>query len=186
APAHRDAIAFEPPLPSGYTDLATHWPQGRLSKAYAAYDRPFWREGGCSGEALSDEGPVFITFDVSPSNDGPGILLGFTDAAAFDQLSPDERKRHAIAGFTALFGESASTPIDYVDHLWGAEEFAPGGPTAAVPPGAWTAYGQWLRAPFGGIHWAGTETADQWTGFLDGAVRSGRRAAAEVHQRLSR
>lgn len=186
APAHREAIEFDPPLPDGYTDLAAHWPQGRLSKAYAAYDRPFWRDGGCSGEALSDEGPVFITFDVSPSDAGPGVLLGFTDAAAFDQMSPDERRRSAIAGFTALFGDAASAPIDYVDHLWGAEAFAPGGPTAAVPPGAWLAYGQWLRAPIDGIHWAGTETADKWTGFLDGAVRSGQRAAVEVHERLSR
>ncbi|KUI31060.1 monooxygenase [Mycobacterium sp. IS-1496] len=186
APAHREAITFEPRLPAGYTDLAAHWPQGRLSKAYAAYDRPFWREGGCSGEALSDEGPVFITFDVSPSDDGPGILLGFTDAAAFDVLSPEERRTRALAGFAALFGDAAAAPIDYVDHLWGAEAFAPGGPTAAVPPGAWTAYGQWLRTPADGIHWAGTETADRWTGFLDGAVRSGQRAAAEVHERLSR
>ncbi|TDY09124.1 LOW QUALITY PROTEIN: monoamine oxidase [Mycolicibacterium litorale] len=186
APAHRDAIAFEPPLPAGYHELAAHWPQGRLSKAYAAYAKPFWREGGCSGEALSDEGPVFITFDVSPSDDGPGILLGFTDAAVFDRLAPEERRRCVIDGFTTLFGDAASEPIDYVDHLWGTEDFAPGGPTAAVPPGAWTAYGQWLRTPFDGIYWAGTETADQWTGFLDGAVRSGRRAAAEVHVRLSR
>ncbi|KUI24806.1 monooxygenase [Mycobacterium sp. IS-1742] len=186
APAHRDAITFEPRLPAGYTDLATHWPQGRLSKAYAAYDRPFWREGGCSGEALSDEGPVFITFDVSPSDDGPGVLLGFTDAAAFDVLSPEERRTRALAGFAALFGDEAAAPVDYVDHLWGAEAFAPGGPTAAVPPGAWTAHGQWLRTPVDGIHWAGTETADRWTGFLDGAVRSGQRAAAEVHERLSR
>lgn len=186
APAHREAIEFEPRLPGGYADLAAHWPQGRLSKAYAAYDRPFWRDGGCSGEALSDEGPVFITFDVSPSDEGPGILLGFTDAASFDLLSPDERRSRALAGFAALFGDAASSPIDYVDHLWGADEFAPGGPTAAVPPGAWLAYGQWLRTPVHGIHWAGTETADEWTGFLDGAVRSGQRAATEVHDRLSR
>lgn len=186
APAHREAIAFEPQLPAGYTDLATRWPQGRLSKAYAAYDKPFWRDGGCSGESLSDEGPVFITFDVSPSDDGPGVLLGFTDAAAFDDLSSAERRKRALAGFVSLFGDAAGSPIDYVDHLWGAEAFAPGGPTAAVPPGAWTTCGQWLRTPVDGIHWAGTETADQWTGFLDGAVRSGRRAAAEVHDRLSR
>jgi monoamine oxidase len=186
APAHRDGIVFDPPLPAGYTELAAHWPQGRLSKAYAAYDRPFWRDGGCSGEALSDEGPVFITFDVSPSDDGPGILLGFTDAAVFDVLSHDERRTHALAGFAALFGDAAAAPIDYVDHLWGTEAFAPGGPTAAVPPGSWTDHGPWLRTPVDGIHWAGTETADQWTGFLDGAVRSGQRAAAEVHERLSR
>lgn len=184
APAHRAGIAFDPALPDGYTALAPHWPQGSLSKAYAAYPTPFWRAGGCSGEALSDEGPVFITFDVSPSDDGPGILLGFTDAAAFDALTGEERRERALAGFAALFGDDAKNPIDFVDHRWGTEEFAPGGPTAAVPPGSWTRYGHCLRAPVGGIHWAGTETADEWTGFLDGAVRSGLRAAAEVHAAL--
>jgi monoamine oxidase len=85
-----------------------------------------------------------------------------------------------------LFGDAAGHPIDYVDHCWGKEEFAPGGPTAAVPPGSWTTYGPWLRKPVDGIFWAGTETADEWTGFLDGAVRSGKRAADEVHRALAR
>ncbi len=89
-PAHRAAIEFTPPLPPEYPELAKHWPQGRLSKAYAAYTTPFWRANGFSGQALSDKGPVFITFDVSPAcDDGPGILLGFVDARAFDSLPAD-------------------------------------------------------------------------------------------------
>ncbi|MFY9920110.1 MAG: flavin monoamine oxidase family protein [Mycobacterium sp.] len=184
-PAHRTAIDFAPALPPEYDKLAQHWPQGNLSKAYAAYETPFWRGNGCSGEALSDEGPVFITFDVSPTDDGPGILLGFTDPRTFDSLAPEERRERALAGFADLFGNEASQPIDYIDHCWGTEDFAPGGPTAAVPPGSWTTYGPWLRKPVDQIFWAGTETADEWTGFLDGAVRSGRRAAAEVHRELS-
>lgn len=185
APEHRAGIAFEPELPDGYAKLAKHWPQGNLSKAYAAYDTPFWRATGRSGEALSDDGPVFITFDVSPGPTGPGILLGFTDARTFDPLPADARRSRALECFAALFGDAALTPIDYVDHRWGAEAFAPGGPTAAVPPGSWTTYGHLLRQPVGGIFWAGTETADEWTGFLDGAVRSGRRAAAEVNGLLA-
>jgi monoamine oxidase len=184
-PAHRAAIDFSPALPAEYDKLAQHWPQGNLSKAYAAYETPFWRPNGCSGEALSDEGPVFITFDVSPDDKGPGILLGFTDPRTFDPLPPAERRERALAGFAALFGDEALQPIDYVDHCWGTEDFAPGGPTAAVPPGSWTTYGPWLRKPVDGVFWAGTETADEWTGFLDGAVRSGRRAAAEVHRDLA-
>lgn len=180
APQHRSGITFEPGLPEEYRRLAEHWPQGNLSKAYAAYEKPFWRAAGCSGEALSDEGPVFITFDVSPGDEGPGILLGFADARTFDGLSDAERRTRALDSFASLFGERAREPIDYVDHRWSAEEFAPGGPTAAVPPGSWTGYGRWLRTPVDGIFWAGTETADTWTGFLDGAVRSGRRAAGEV------
>jgi len=184
-PAHRAGITFDPALPPEYEKLTEHWPQGNLSKAYAAYDTPFWREDGCSGEALSDEGPVFITFDVSPSDSGPGILLGFTDARTFDRLPVEQRRERALEGFATLFGDAARHPIDYLDHCWGAEEFAPGGPTAAVPPGSWTTYGPWLHKPVDGIFWAGTETADQWTGFLDGAVRSGKRAADEVHRALA-
>jgi monoamine oxidase len=183
-PAHRSAIEFTPALPVEHRELVTHWPQGQLSKAYAAYTTPFWRNNGYSGEALSDEGPVFITFDVSPQPDGPGVLLGFVDARTFDGLPADQRRQRALGCFASLFGDEALTPLDYVDHRWGAEEFAAGGPTAAVPPGSWTRYGPWLRRPVGPIHWAGTETADEWTGFLDGAVRSGQRAAAEVHARL--
>ena len=187
-PEHRKGIAFLPELPPEYGKLAQHWPQGNLSKAYAAYETPFWRANGCSGEALSDEGPVFITFDVSPGDSdvqGPGVLLGFTDSRTFDPLPPAERRDRALKGFAALFGDAALHPIDYLDHCWSAEEFAPGGPTAAVPPGSWTTYGPWLRKPVDGIHWAGTETADTWTGFLDGAIRSGQRAADEVDRELS-
>ena len=184
-PAHRAAITFDPGLPAGHAELAGHWPLGNLSKAYAAYETPFWRHDGLSGEALSDDGPVFITFDVSPGDDGPGVLLGFTDARTFDPLESDARRTRALECFAGLFGDRARHPIDYVDHRWSAEPFAPGGPTAAVPPGSWTSYGRWLREPVGGIFWAGTETADEWTGFLDGAVRSGLRAAAQVSGDLS-
>ncbi|TGD87150.1 flavin monoamine oxidase family protein [Mycolicibacterium sp. CH28] len=179
-PAHRLGIDIAPPPPIGYQQLAQRWPQGALSKAYAAYPRPFWRDQGLSGQALSDRGPVFITFDVSPGADGPGILLGFVDSRGFDALPPEQRRQQALAGFSGLFGPDAENPTDYLDHCWGAEPFAPGGPTAAVPPGAWTEFGPLLREPVGPLHWAGTETADEWTGFFDGAVRSGQRAAAEV------
>ncbi|MET0705137.1 MAG: flavin monoamine oxidase family protein [Mycobacterium sp.] len=183
-PEHRGAISFTPDLPQEHRELIRRWPQGKLSKAYAAYGTPFWRTNGQSGEALSDTGPVFITFDVSPNSPdgrpGPGVLLGFVDARDFDTLPDEQRRERALAGFATLFGDAALTPVDYVDHRWGTEPFAAGGPTAAVPPGSWTSVGPWLRRPVGPIHWAGTETADEWTGFLDGAVRSGLRAAAEV------
>jgi monoamine oxidase len=99
---------------------------------------------------------------------------------------PDHHRREVALGcFADIFGDAALDPVDYLDHCWSLEPFAPGGPTAAVPPGSWTTFGPWLRQPVGPIYWAGTETADEWTGFMDGAVRSGQRAAAEVAARLS-
>ncbi len=179
-PAHRLDIDIAPAPPIEYQQLAQRWPQGALTKSYAAYPTPFWRAKGLSGQAMSDEGPVFLTFDVSPGPDGPGILLGFTDPKGFDALPADQRRQTVLGCFTAIFGEEARSAIDYLDQRWGAETFAPGGPTAAVPPGSWTQFGPLLRQPFGPVHWAGTETADEWTGFMDGAVRSGQRAAAET------
>ena len=180
SPAQRLDIDIAPAPPIEYQQLSQRWPLGALTKAYAAYPTAFWRSKGLSGQALSDHGPVFITFDVSPPEGTPGILLGFTDPRGFDALPEDQRRTKALECFTALFGEEAAAPIDYVDQRWGAETFAPGGPTAAVPPGSWTQFGRLLRTPVGPLHWAGTETADEWTGFMDGAVRSGQRAATEV------
>jgi monoamine oxidase len=184
APAHRLDIDIAPALPIEYQQLSQRWPQGALTKAYAAYPTPFWRAKGLSGQALSDQGPVFITFDVSPES-GQGVLLGFTDPRGFDAQPEEQRRDQVLASFTALFGEEAANPIDYLDQRWGAETFAAGGPTAAVPPGSWTEFGGLLRTPVGALHWAGTETADEWTGFMDGAVRSGQRAASEVAQALT-
>ena len=186
APSQRLDIDIAPAPPIEYQQLAQRWPLGALTKSYAAYPTPFWRARGLSGQALSDEGPIFITFDVSPpGSNGPGILLGFTDARHFDRLEAARRRESALDCFAALFGEEALRPLDFLDQRWGAEEFAPGGPTAAVPPGSWTQFGRLLRTPVGPLHWAGTETADEWTGFMDGAVRSGQRAAAEVAQALA-
>ena len=184
-PAQRLDIDIAPAPPIEYQQLAQRWPQGALTKSYAAYPRPFWRDAGLSGQSLSDRGPVFITFDVSPGADGPGILLGFTDPQGFDGLAPEQRRAVALAEFAEIFGPQAAEPIDYLDQRWGAENFAPGGPTAAVPPGSWTQFGPLLRRPVGPLHWAGTETADEWTGFMDGAVRSGHRAADEVARSLN-
>ena len=63
---------------------------------------------------------------------------------------------------------------------WTKEQWSRGGPTAIAGPGTLTGYGPALRAPVGRIHWAGTETSDYWQGYMDGAVRSGERVAAEV------
>ena len=83
-----------------------------------------------------------------------------------------------------LYGAQAATPLDYVDHCWGNEPFAPGGPNPAVPPYAHLAHAPALTEPHGRIHWAGTETSTYWSGYMDGAVRAGERAAVEVGERL--
>lgn len=157
---------------------------GALSKAFVAYDKPFWRAEGLSGEALTDTAPVFITFDVSPSDDGPGILMVFCTARVYDGFGPEVRRKLVLKQLVDLYGEQANTPIDYIDHCWGTEPFAAGGPHPAAPPFASVNYGEALREPHGRIHWAGTETAGEWVGTMNGAILMGLHTADQIAQQL--
>ncbi len=82
--------------------------------------------------------------------------------------------------FTRLFGERAAKPDGYVERLWAEEEYTRGCYGCFMTTGAWTNYGEALRAPVGPIHWASTEIAEVWSGYMDGAVRAGEAAAKEV------
>jgi monoamine oxidase len=184
APAHRADIEFEPPLPDSTEGLTKTWRMGALSKAFVAYDKPFWRVNGLSGEAVTDTGTVFITFDVSPDSGGPGVLMAFCDPRVFDGFSPEIRRSRVVQQLVDLYGPQASATIDYVDHFWGTEAFAPGGPNPAVAPYATVSYASALTEPHGRIDWAGTETAGEWAGCMNGAVLTGLRAAERVAGRL--
>lgn len=85
-----------------------------------------------------------------------------------------------LDAFARHFGPRAASPRDFVDMDWTSEEWTRGCYGAHFPPGVWTEYGPALRAPVGRIHWAGTETSPVWNGYMEGAVRSGERAANEV------
>jgi monoamine oxidase len=184
SPTHRATIRFTPALPDQHYGLSRSWRLGALSKAFVAYDRPFWRDQGLSGEAISDNETVFLTFDVSPTPDGPGILMSFCDARGFDAFHRNERRHRVVHHLTHLYGEPARHPIDYTEFCWGNDIFAPGGPNPAVGPKTWTNFGRFLREPVGLIHWAGTETADETSGTMNGAILSGQRAAAEIAARF--
>jgi monoamine oxidase len=177
------ALVFDPALPRARAELVTKMPMGAVIKHTALYERPFWRERGLSGLAVSDEGPIHVTFDNSPPSGAPGVLMGFAEAdeaRKLGALPKSERQNAALACFARLYGEEASRPIAYADHVWADDPWSGGCYGAFMPPGVWTSLGPALREPCGRIHWAGTETATVWSGYIDGAIASGERAAAEI------
>lgn len=176
-------LAYDPPLPGLRDQLTQRVPQGTVVKCMAVYERPFWREQGLNGQAISDAGPVRVVFDNSPPGGSPGILLGFLEGRAarnWGQASEAARRAAVTATFGRVFGPAAARPEGYVERRWAEEEFTRGCYGAHLPPGGWTSYGRALLTPVGPIHWAGTETATEWSGYMDGAVQSGERAAAEA------
>jgi monoamine oxidase len=176
-------IDYDPPLPGHRDQLTQRMAQGTVAKCMAIYDEPFWRAQGLTGQATSDAGPVRVTFDNSPPDGRPGVMLGFLEgrqARRAGRMPAAERRRMVVDCFARLFGRRAATPDGYVERLWAEEEWTRGCYGGAMPTGAWTEFGDALRAPIGKLHWAGAETATVWSGYMDGAVRSGERAAAEA------
>ncbi len=183
APTLAGRIVYDPPLP-GYRDqLTQRMPLGTVAKCMAIYDEPFWRRDGLSGQGLSTAGPVKLTYDNSPPDGSPGVLLGFLEgrhARELGRASPERRREAVLGSFARLFGPRAASPERYVERLWAEEQWTRGCYGCHMPPGVWTGFGPALHPPIGRIHWAGTEYATVWSGYMDGAVGSGERAAREV------
>ena len=128
--------------------------------------------------------PVKVVFDNSPPSGTPGVLLAFLEGAHAAAAQPGlARASGAMQWCGASSSSSAARrrrSIEYVELDWSEEEWTRGCYGAHFPCGVWTQYGPALRAPIGRIHWAGTETATIWIGYMDGALQSGARAASEV------
>jgi len=176
-------IVYEPALPSQRDLLTQKMPAGSVIKINVVYEEPFWRADGLSGQVGGDRAPIKFTFDNSPPSGTPGVLVCFLEGAharRFGRIDADARQRAVLASLVGYFGKRAAKPIDFVERDWSAEEWTRGCYGAHLAPGVWTQFGPALREPIGRIHWAGTETAAAWSGYMDGALSSGERAAAEV------
>jgi monoamine oxidase len=181
-------IAFTPALPRAKARILRGLRPGHLIKAEAVYPRPFWRDAGLTGQSVTDLA-VGSSFDNSPPDASIGVLMGFVggDAARrLQALSAAARRAAVLDAFAATFGDAARTPTGYVEKDWTGDRWTKGCPTAHTPPGVLRRYGPALRRATGRVHWAGSETSTFWQGYMDGAVRSGERAAAEALRALRR
>jgi len=182
-PALAGRIDYRPLLPFERDQLTQRMGQGTLTKVSASYETPFWRDAGYTGTGLSTSGFVSATFDGSPPDGGPGVVFGFVGgdkAREYERLSKGERRSRILAEFAQFWGAEAERPLEFWDTRWPAQRWNRGGPVGIHGAGSLVANGAALRAPVGRIHWAGTETSTYWNGYMDGAVRSGERAAEEV------
>jgi monoamine oxidase len=176
-------LVYDPPLPGFRDQLTQRVPMGTVLKVHAVYDTPFWRADGLSGRCTADTGAVRVAFDNSPPDRSRGILMGFVEGQEgrrLGRLAPEVRRKEVLACFAAFVGPQALSPSAFHERSWADEEFSRGCYAGLFGPGTWTSYGEAVRAPIGPIHWAGTESATVWTGYLDGAVQSGERAAFEI------
>ncbi|EME83609.1 uncharacterized protein MYCFIDRAFT_154161 [Pseudocercospora fijiensis CIRAD86] len=178
-------IIWSPPLPADKLEMARSTMLGDYCKSILFYKTPWWRRHGLTGMSQSARGPIGVTRDTSVDADGHYSLTCFLvgqPAREWRLRSPEQREKAVLAQIQQLFGKFAEVdePIHVEEQIWKDEQWSQGCPCPVFGPGGLTKFGATLRAPMGRIHFVGTETAFEWKGYMEGAVRSGERGAQEV------
>jgi monoamine oxidase len=176
-------IGYQPTLPVDRLLLHQRMPSGAILKISVVYDEPFWRADGLSGQTASPGSLATLTIDAGTDTGRPGVMCVITEGPAarrLGRLGEADRKAAVLHELVDRFGEKARSPIGYHEQDWTVERYSGGGMISHAPTGVLTEFGHALREPCGRIHWAGTESSAVMCGWVDGAIRSGERAAAEV------
>ncbi|MCX6432028.1 MAG: FAD-dependent oxidoreductase [Actinobacteria bacterium] len=192
APSQAAGVLFTPALPARRAALHDAMPLGSVIKVNVVYARPFWREAGLSGAVSDLDGPLTFAIDNTTPDCGLGVLVGFfSDKAArshsdavLGASAADVRRGLWTEQARRWFGPEAAEILHYVDKDWSGDPWIGGGFSGVMRPGEWSSCGPALRDPVGPLHWAGSETATKWTGYVEGALLAGERAAAEVADEL--
>jgi monoamine oxidase len=182
-PAMLAKIEFEPELPEARREINARMPMGSVIKCIISYESPFWREAGFSGEAIADSGPLSGVFDECNADGDHAALVAFVtsaEAKRLSRLSADDRRRIIVEELAKFFGDRALDYRGYIERDWTQEEFSGGCYVGLAPPGLLSVYGAALAAPIGPLYFAGTETAAQSPGYIDGALEAAQRVVREI------
>jgi monoamine oxidase len=182
------AIEYDPSPPTDRVQVTQRWPQGLVIKVQMIYPEPFWRAAGLNGASLDYRGVVGETADsgVPEQYSKQGIMTGFIYSGQARKVAPlpaAERRKLVLDEMSQRFGPKALDPVDYHEMNWSTQQWTRGCFTGFLTPGATYLFRSAVRDPVGPLHWAGTETSTVWPSFIDGAIRSGERAVAEVQAR---
>ena len=173
-------IHFSPALPAEKTRLLDSMRCGQVIKMVAVYDTPWWRQKGLSGIVMSADAPFDTVIDVSHS--GKGILSALvtsTRCKHLETLSNTDLEQVFLTHIETAFNDRRK-PHSLHCHRWDKEANIAGGYSSHRPIGAWLEHKNALASPIGNIFFAGTESASQWRGYVEGALASAERAVNEM------
>ena len=184
SPTMAGRIRFLPSLPGTRDALFQGHLMGHVIKTITFYEEPFWIQQGYSGEGVSDKN-VRLTFDASYPDKNIYALVGFflgDSALKWCEATKEERKAVVVEHFTTLFGPKAANSTHYIENNWPAEPYVRGAYMSIPPPNILTTVGPAIRQPVGNVHFAGTETAIEWSGYMEGALQAAERVSSEILQ----
>ncbi|OQU95645.1 hypothetical protein CLAIMM_01827 [Cladophialophora immunda] len=181
-------IRFSPQLPADKQEYVDSVHLGPYCKCVLIYADPWWRAVGFNGSFIDLSGPVVFSRDVSSDADGMfaiSCLIGGRYANEWSRLPVSRRVRAVKEQLATMVGPEHAPKvydtIQTIEKAWAKESFIEGVPCPMPAPGGiWPRLGNALRRPWGSLYFIGTETAIEWKGYMEGAVRAGERGAAEV------
>ncbi|GFN78483.1 amine oxidase [Plakobranchus ocellatus] len=195
-PKAMEHVDFSPPLSSFRRDLMKCMPMGSLTKVILTYETAFWRDAGLSGEIVSNggdsvlsncpRGPLCLSYDACTENGSPALVafLGGNLAVTYGAITAKERQNAVLEHLSTFFGPQVCTFLDYAEKDWNLEHLSHGSPVSYLSPGGMGLYAITVRRPEGRLHFAGTETATIWSGYMSGAIQAGEASAMAVLHRL--
>lgn len=180
-------ITFSPVLPSDKQEAVSSTKLGFYTKVIACYDKPWWRDNGSCGLALSFHGPVIVARDTSVDVDGQYSLTCFVNGdigVEWANLPQHERRGNVLHHIDQIFDEGrkgqALLPIEVFEQIWRDESWFEGAVCPVTGPGVLNRYEETLEMSVGNLSFVGTEFAREWKGYMEGAVCSGLKGAEEV------
>ncbi|KAH6721830.1 monoamine oxidase [Leptodontidium sp. MPI-SDFR-AT-0119] len=186
SPAYKN-ITFDPPLPTPKFIYTTSVHYGTFVKFICLFKTPFWKQRGACGLAQSFRGPMNHCRDTSVPDLENFALTCFLCAEPGRKwlaLDNNERTEVVLRQLCSLFGVGYDVvKVDFIDSItseWTEDAWAGWGcPFATRPPGLEVSV-EMASKKHDGLYFVGTEFADEWRGYMEGALRSGKEGAIQV------
>jgi monoamine oxidase len=174
-------IPFTPSLPSQQHDAFATLRYGRATKTLLQFSKRFWRAPG-RPRAFGSPLDFGALMDANEEQRGrPGILALLAGGGASDATQAIVAKGGpaGLVHTLEFLGSKQAELLASRQVVWEHDPWARGG-YAFFDPSYDPVLRAWLARPFGRIFFAGEHTSIRWQGYMNGAIESGRRAAAEI------
>lgn len=188
---YRD-INIQPQLPQPLQELSRLTRLGDYNKSIVCYDTPWWRKENYNGLFMSYDGYIAVARDTSVDEKRLYCLTCFMNGKrgfVWSQMTPHDQRRVVLEQIAEVFCQGkdseAYRPIEIFNQIWKHEEYSKGALVPIPALGHMTKFAHINGKAVGNLHFAGTEYASEWKGYMEGALDSGEAAAAEVLEALS-
>jgi monoamine oxidase len=182
-----DSIKFTPSLPEELKEIGqkTHTWMSESIKVALTYERPFWKTAQPIGSIFSNTGLVSEMYDHCNFEASRFALKGFINGG-YAFTTKEERKKRVLQQLAVYFGSQVENYISYHEKIWRNEKYTHSDYDGFILPHQNNGHPVFqTQLMNGNLFIAGSETASEHPGYMDGAVESGKIIALKIIKALA-